>query len=639
MFKYYNLSKFFSYNRATVLVAIFISFITAAIIWYAAKDYYYYLATEKFEAAVNENLNSIDKRISKYEAVLRGGIGFFHGSDYVSRQEWHDFIEALDIKKNYPGIQGVGFSKMIHLGEVAELESEMKKDGFETFSIKPSGERQEYSVILYLEPMDKRNIEAIGYDMFSEPTRRAAMETARDSAAVSLSKKVTLVQEIDSHKQSGILMYLPLYKKGSKIDTIEERRKALIGFVYSPFRMNDFMNNIVLERSILSFEVYDDQNISDKHLLYRSFEASSYVPKHHAIKTLNVNNQIWYIHFYSTKEFDNSTDTLYPLVMTTVGLFVQLFLLFIIFLLFKSRDLLKAQTKELQKLSQAVEQSPSTIVITDLEGNIEYANEAFSKTTGYLEEEAIGRNPRFLQSGKTDSEVYNDMWESLKAGKIWHGEFINLTKEGVEYIESVKISPIFQDDGTVSNYMAIKEDITDKKHSEERIYYLANFDSLTGLPNRVQLEERINYAIGTAKRNNGCFSVMFLDLDYFKEINDTLGHDAGDSLLIELGARFKSVLREIDMVSRVGGDEFIFLFLDTDVQGSSYIAKKLLQVIDSPFKLGDNELLVTASIGIAIYPVNGEDKETLFKNADIAMYRAKQEGRNRYCFYSEVYSS
>ena len=132
---------------------------------------------------------------------------------------------------------------------------------------------------------------------------------------------------------------------------------------------------------------------------------------------------------------------------------------------------------------------------------------------------------------------------------------------------------------------------------------------------------------------------MFLDLDYFKEINDTLGHDAGDSLLIELGARFKSVLREIDMVSRVGGDEFIFLFLDTDVQDASYIAKKLLQVIDSPFKLGDNELLVTASIGIAIYPINGMDKETLFKNADIAMYRAKQEGRNRYCFYNEVYSS
>lgn len=636
MFKYYNLSKFFSYNRATVLAAIFISFVTAATIWYAAKDYYYFLATEKFEAAVNENLNSIDKRISKYEALLRGGIGFFHGSDYVSRKEWHDFIEALDIKKNYPGIQGVGFSKMIHLGEVAELESEMKKDGFDTFSIKPSGERQEYSVILYLEPMDKRNIEAIGYDMFSEPTRRAAMETARDSAAVSLSKKVTLAQEIDSHRQSGILMYLPLYKKGLKIDTVEERRKALIGFVYSPFRMNDFMNNIVLERSILNFEVYDDQNTSDKHLLYRSFEASSYVPKHHAIKTLNVNNQIWYIHFYGTKEFDNSTDTLYPLVMTAVGLFVQLFLLFIIFLLFKSRDLLKAQTKELQKLSQAVEQSPSTIVITDLEGNIEYANEAFTKTTGYLGEEAIGKNPRFLQSGKTDSEVYIDMWGSLKAGKIWHGEFINLTKEGVEYIESVKVSPIFQDDGTISNYMAIKEDITDKKHSEERIYYLANFDSLTGLPNRVQLEEQIHYAIGMAKRNNGCFSVMFLDLDYFKEINDTLGHDAGDSLLIELGARFKSVLREIDMVSRVGGDEFIFLFLDTDVQGSSYIAKKLLQIIESPFKLGDNELLVTASIGIAIYPVNGMDKETLFKNADIAMYRAKQEGRNRYCFYSEV---
>lgn len=639
MVKDYNLSalikKIFSYNRVTVLLAILISLVVAGTIWTLSKKYYDHIAFEKFESAVDENIDMIDRRMREYKNILQSGIGFFHGSSSVSRQEWHDFIEALNIKENYPGMQGMGFSKMINPDEVDGVEQEMRRDGFSSFSIKPSGDRKKYSAILYLEPTDERNLQAIGYDMFSEPVRRAAMESARDKGLPSVTGKVTLVQEIDKEIQPGMLMYLPLYKKGAKLQSVEDRRNALVGFVYSPFRMNDAMNKIVLEKSLLNFKIYDGEGISENNLLYNSLESSFNTPKYSIKKTLKINNHTWHIYFSSTKEFDNSTHTLYPVLMTSAGIAIQLFLLFVILLLVDSRNLLKTQSKELLKLSQAVEQSPSTIVITDTYGNIEYANEAFTKTTGYSKEEAIGKNPRFLKSGKTEMRTYSEIWAHLVAGKVWHGEFINLTKSGVEYIEGVKATPIFQADGTVSHFMAIKEDITDKKHSEKRINYLANFDALTGLPNRFQLKERIKHAISTAKRDNEQFALIFLDLDHFKEINDTLGHDAGDTLLIEMARRFKSVLREVDIVSRFGGDEFIFLLPNTGASGASYIAEKLLMAIDKPCKFNQNDMLVTASIGIAVYPTDGLDKQTLFKNADTAMYKAKQSGRNRYCLFSK----
>lgn len=625
----------FVYNRATIALAIIFSFIVGAVIWNAANNYYHFLAAEKFETAVNENIDRINKRMLMYETLLHGGVGFFHGSKHVNRQEWHDFVEALNLKNSYPGIQGIGFSKMLSPSDMAQIEEEMRNDGFESFSIKPSGKRELYSSILYLEPMDKRNKAAIGYDMFSEPVRRAAMEIARDTAEASISAKVTLVQEIDENVQSGMLMYLPLYKKGAKPQSVKERREALVGFVYSPFRMNDLMDKIVLKSSILNFEIYDGEDISEEHLLYMSFKPNSYKSKFKTEKTVELNNITWHIRFSSTKEFDNSVDVIYPLLMTSAGLAVQFLLLFIILMLFKSRYILNIQAKELTKLSQAVEQSPSTIVITDLDGNIEYVNEAFTQTTGYTKSEAIGKNPRFLQSGKTGAKVYDDMWDTLKLGKTWHGEFINKNKRGEEYIEGVKAAPIFQADGTISHYMAIKEDITDKKLSQERIHFLANFDSLTGLPNRFQLEERLYYTISAAKRNSEQFSIIFLDLDRFKEINDTLGHDAGDALLVELARRFNTILRKIDTVSRLGGDEFIFLLPNTSISGASHIADKLLKIIDTPCKFNRNNMVVTASIGITIYPEDGFDQQTLFKNADTAMYRAKQKGRNRYCFFSQ----
>jgi len=219
-------------------------------------------------------------------------------------------------------------------------------------------------------------------------------------------------------------------------------------------------------------------------------------------------------------------------------------------------------------------------------------------------------------------------------GESWQGELINKRKDGTECIELVKISPIRQADGRITHYMSIKEDITERKRAEERIQYLANFDALTGLPNRAQLEGHVKYAISLVQRSQGELALMFLDLDNFKDINDTLGHTVGDALLIELAKRLQLVLRDEDTVSRLGGDEFIFLLPFTDATGAAQVAQKLLDIINQPYQVEQYNLNLTASIGIALYPGDGLDLETLSKRADTAMYRVKQEGRHGYRFFT-----
>ena len=301
------------------------------------------------------------------------------------------------------------------------------------------------------------------------------------------------------------------------------------------------------------------------------------------------------------------------------------------------RDISERKQAEasLVKLSLAVEQSPSSIIITALDGSIEYTNQAFTAVTGYSAGEVMGKNPRILQSGKTPVATYADMWLHLTRGDIWHGELINCRKDGSEYIESVALSPVRQADGHITNYLAIKTDITEQKQAEARIERLAHFDQLTGLPNRSQLNDRFKYALSIAQRNDKSLTVMLLDIDHFKNINDTLGYGIGDQVLIEVAERLSGASRDEDTVSRQSGDEFILVLPDAGVDGATRVVIKLMSVLSAPFQFEQNELIITPSIGIAIYPNDGHDLETLTQNAEIAMYRAKQEGRNNYRFFMQ----
>jgi len=300
----------------------------------------------------------------------------------------------------------------------------------------------------------------------------------------------------------------------------------------------------------------------------------------------------------------------------------------------------KQATDELSKLSRAVEQSPASVVITDLEGNIEYVNPKFTEVTGYTSAEILGKKPNLLKGGNAPKSFYRTMWNTLVSGDIWEGEFENRRKNGETYWESATIAPIKNASGTVTHYLAVKEDITERKEFEKRLYEQATHDALTGLPNRNLVYDRLSQLIEQTKRNGGWVAVIYIDLDNFKMVNDTLGHAAGDKLLIAVAQRLRSILRTQDTLGRLGGDEFLALVngTDEDISHINQIASKLVKSLESDFEINDKLFVVTSSIGIALHPNDGDNPEALIRDADLAMYHAKKRGRNNFYFYNAAIS-
>ncbi len=296
----------------------------------------------------------------------------------------------------------------------------------------------------------------------------------------------------------------------------------------------------------------------------------------------------------------------------------------------------------LRKLSQAIEQSPASIVITNLNAEIEYVNEAFVRNTGYSREEVLGKNPRILHSGRTSPQTYLSMWTALTAGEAWQGEFINRRKDGSEYIESVVMAPTHQDDGRITHYVAVKEDVTAKKAAEEEARYLAFFDALTNLPNRRLLGNRIEHALSLSKRSGTYGALIMLDLDHFKKLNDTQGHEMGDRLLKQVADRLKSSFRNEDTVARLGGDEFVVLVEglgnteQVAVQNAGHLGAKILAALGKPYGLADSldHFVGTASLGVTLFGGGKASVESLLKQADVALYQAKDAGRNAVRFFN-----
>ncbi|MEB3882234.1 EAL domain-containing protein [Lyngbya sp. CCY1209] len=298
---------------------------------------------------------------------------------------------------------------------------------------------------------------------------------------------------------------------------------------------------------------------------------------------------------------------------------------------------LKQTQDQLTVFSRACDQSPVSIVITDSEGNIEYVNPKFEEVTGYSAAEVLGQNPRLLKSGYTTDKEYQMLWRTISSGQQWSGEFHNQKKNGELFWEHASISPLRNDEGAITHYVAVKEDITKQKQNEEILAHQANYDALTDLPNRVLVLDRLRQAMIQADRDRKHVALMFVDLDHFKKINDTLGHDLGDYLLQETADRLMKCLRKSDTVGRLGGDEFLIILpnLDRPLQ-AEYVANKVLEVLGKSFDLCGEEAFISASIGIASYPDDGKDTNTLMRNADTAMYAAKQEGRNAFAFFTQT---
>lgn len=300
----------------------------------------------------------------------------------------------------------------------------------------------------------------------------------------------------------------------------------------------------------------------------------------------------------------------------------------------------KKSDEYLRKLTHGIENSASAVLITDIQGTIEYVNHKFSQLTGYTPEEAIGRNPRILKSESTPREVFDNLWQTILSGREWRGELLNRRRNGEVYWSITSISPLYNDDGKITHFIANVEDINERKNAEATIERLAYYDPLTDLPNRRMMQDRLELALKRCRRQESAAALLYIDLDRFKHINDSLGHPAGDKLLREMADRFTKNLRDDDIVCRMGGDEFAVILHDIHhAEDAVPVARKLLEAVAEPLMLEGSEVVVTGSVGIALFPRDGDDGRTLEKHADLALYHAKEEGKNTFRFFSAELNS
>ena len=318
--------------------------------WHISNKYVDERARDRFTYEVDSTVQAISKRMEEYEQVLRGGIGLFKASTHVERDEWHAYVSNLVIDTYWPGIQGIGYAVMVKPGDVKAHEEEIRSTGFPRYRISPAGSRDLYSAIIYLEPFNTRNRRAFGYDMYSNPIRREAMDRAARSGGPAMSGKVTLVQETGKDVQAGFLVYLPLYNQDMPIATAEERWQALLGFVYSPFRAKDLLHGILGSGiPALNYQLYDTAVIREENLLYDSHSNAPFglgEGRYRTTRSLQLQGREWTLVFRSTAAFDKSMESAQPMIVASFGVVIDILLFVVITSLARNRRQLTRQAVE-----------------------------------------------------------------------------------------------------------------------------------------------------------------------------------------------------------------------------------------------------------------------------------------------------
>jgi PAS domain S-box-containing protein len=508
------------------------------------------LAKARFSGVVDDTRTLIKGRMQDYEQALRGGVALADSLGRLpSRQEWQQYVKSLRIQENYPGVQGYGLAVMVRPKKLPTHIASIRNEGFRDYEVYPGGDREMYSAIIYLEPFDWRNQRAFGYDMYSNPVRREAMQRAALSGDSAASGRVTLVQETDEAPQAGFLLYLPFYRPNSSLATEAQRQEALLGFVYSPFRMGDLMHGLISSTDApVNFEIYDEGDESKLNRLMFSnhrLSPSVYNAGFKQSRVIRFAGRSWVVDFSSTAEFDKSTIS-YPLRALAIASLIVAFLIFsILQLLTRQRDRvearaleitrdLRAATDQLRLSASVFEHSREGIVITGPDAIILSVNKAFTELTGYSPDYAIGKTPAILRSGQHDDKFYQTLWHDLETEGYWRGEICNRKKDGSLFYELQTISAVPDTHGNTAHYVSVFTDITLLKAQENQLRHNANYDLLTGLPNRRLLTEQMQKMLALAKRKQFAIAIFYMDLDNFKSVNDHNDHSYGDALLVQV---------------------------------------------------------------------------------------------------------
>ncbi|MBU0687973.1 MAG: CHASE domain-containing protein [Gammaproteobacteria bacterium] len=457
---------------------------------YVAKTDVEREAYEHFEADSEEIRLRIEARLEAHKQVLLGGAAMFDASDDVSREEWRIYTRRVLIDEHFNGIQGLGFAQVIAPSQLRHHVAEVRRQGFPAYRVFPQGQRDSYTSILYLEPFRGRNLRAFGYDMYSEPVRRAAMMQARDDNLPALSGKVTLQQEIGQDVQAGTLMYVPVYRKGQPVETVAQRRSALYGWVYSPFRMDDLLNGVMQgrdghETSHIHLQVHDT-NVGGDTLLYDNLQHMLMTePLFTLQRGIDFNGRHWLLQFEHHKGSVSGLDYGKAWGYLWGGLLVSLLLFLLAYGFLNTRRhaarIAADLTRTLRLKDLSLDATATAVIITDRDARIEWVNHAFVNLSGYEVEECIGHMPQeLLRSGSHDKAFYEHMWQTILGGRVWHGELINRRKDGSRFNEEMTITPVVDETGGISHFIAVKQDISQRKQDEAKLREL-NLDFVSFL--------------------------------------------------------------------------------------------------------------------------------------------------------------
>ena len=766
------------------LIVLVISLTALIFIWRDLDVRHAHNLRDHFQAETVRITAKINLRTDAYAQILRGAAGLFAASDEVSRTEWRRYIEKLELDQTFRGIQGVGFSQFVQPDQLDGHLRTIRAQGFPDYIVKPEGQRDAYTSIIYLEPFSGRNLRAFGYDMYSEPIRQAAMDAARDNAAVAFSGKVKLVQETKTDVQAGILAYHPVYANQTLPQTVEQRRKALIGWTYSPYRMDDMMEGMVRDDlGTIRLEIFDGDTLQPEALLYDSEPKGGLDESPSTLTVVSkteLSGRTWTLRYRALPGFAATTKFEPPWVEFSAISLISVLLFGLTWTLantqHRAQNIAAELTASLQesesRFRATFEQAAVGVVHVDpTTGHFLRVNNRFCEWLGsnrselehlsfrdvtHPEDRGLGadqlpavaehRIGSFRLEKRYQCKDGTVVWGNLTVSAVHatdgaaayliavvedinerkrveallresqshlqtiienepecikivdtQGRLVLMNPAGLTMIEADSLEQVrgckvadliapeqrvaFEDmhakviGGTAAElefeviglkggrrwlethavpmqdhgqtvHLAVTRDITRRKEMEDKVRQLAFHDVLTQLPNRRLLLDRLSQAMVASERNGRFAAVLFLDLDNFKPLNDAHGHEMGDLLLIEVGQRLRSCVREIDTVSRFGGDEFVVMLSDLDndraesVAQARAVAEKIRQFVAKPYRLAIQQGTVedgtvthhcSASIGVAVFQDHEGTEEEVIAWADKAMYKAKEAGRNQIC--------
>jgi diguanylate cyclase (GGDEF)-like protein/PAS domain S-box-containing protein len=585
---------------------------------------------QRMEANLIEALRlAVNNRLEVNIALLAAVKGLFEASPAVNRQEFARFVATAASAGTLRGIQGVGFSRAIPADELASRERAIQAEGFTDYRVHPEGERSFYSAIEFLEPFDWRNQRAFGFDMYSEPVRRRAMQRAMLTGLPSLSGKVELLQETDHNPQAGSLLYLPIRKNG-----------RLLGWSYSPLRLADLIGSAInsIQNPDLQgarLEVYDGERRDPAQLLFARKGPSTL--SHASYQTIAVAGRPWMVGVELRPDLVGSNGIDREFWGTVAGgLAATLAVSLITWQLVRNQLTMRQALALAEQASQeralagtVFEASSQGIVVTDPDGVILKANHAYSHLCGFTPEQIEGQRTSLLKSGLHDQAFYAELWSTLRATGHWQGDLWNRVGSGELERHHLSINAVHDGDGRTQLYVGMLEDITDRYRAEEAVRYQALHDPLTGLGNRQLLMEQLQRDLAVAARHRQSLGLLYVDLDGFKAVNDCHGHAVGDRVLEQMAERFRAAIRQSDLLARLGGDEFVVLVPQAGGSGElATLAAKLVDAARQPFAELELPIRISASVGIARFPDHGDNPDALLLAADQAMYAAKESSRS-----------